>query len=85
MAVDIKVGDLFCGFDELQCRIDEYSKANYVQLWMRDARTLEAATKRVPKKVTSVDVRLKYYSVKYCCIHGGQAFRPHGHGHRQTA
>ena len=85
MAGPLNVGDLFQSFEELKSKINEFCETNFVQLWMRDLRTLAAAAKRVPKKVDGVKSDLKYYDIKYCCIHGGQDFRPHGHGHRQTA
>ena len=28
---------------------------------------------------------LKYYEVKFCCIHGGQAFKPKCKGRRNTS
>ena len=55
----IKVGDLFSSFEELETKIKTYSDTNYTQLWMRDAKTLAAAAKRVPKKVTAANAQLK--------------------------
>ncbi len=82
----IEVGQLFASFDELDFTVKQYCEKTFIQLWMRDAWTLAAASKRVPKKVASVaDEGLKYYCIKYCCIHGGQRFRPRGEGQRQTA
>jgi len=85
MAVNIDVGELFASFAHADCKIKKYAESSFIQLWMRDTRTLTAAAKRVPKKVATARPQLKYYSVRYCCIHGGQAFRSTGHGHRQTA
>jgi len=44
-------------------------------MWMRDTRTIAAVAKRVPKRAALMKPELKYYNVRYCCIHGGQAFR----------
>lgn len=72
--VSFNVGDKFSSFAELDEKISLYSSTNYVQLWKRDARTIEAAKKRVGKIAASMSDALKYQSVKYCCIHGGKKF-----------
>jgi len=38
--VSISVGDRFDTFDELADKIQQYSDGNYIQMWMRDARTV---------------------------------------------
>ena len=84
MAVDLDVGEKFGSFSELQTRITDYCNANFVQLWLREARTIAAAAKRVPKRAAITKPELKYYNMKCCCIHGGQAFRSKGTGVKQT-
>ena len=79
------VGDQFSSFLELDEKVKLFSAHHYTQLWMRDARTLDAARKRTPKRVQAVKPELVYYSVKYCCIHGGRHFKSSGHGQRQTS
>ena len=76
MAVDFTV--------ELQSKVKDFCEANFVQLWMRDSRSISAAAKRVPKRAAVTNPALKYYNLKYACIHGGQAFRPKGTGLKQT-
>ena len=76
------VGDLFSTFDELETKVKAYERAHFVQFWKRDARTIEAAKKRLNKFLKP---ELKYYEVKYCCIHGGQAFKAKGKGSRSTS
>lgn len=72
--VTFRVGDRFTSFTELEAKIEAYSQAHFVQLWRRDARTIEAAKKRVGKIANNMSEALKYQSVKYCCIHGGKKF-----------
>lgn len=68
------VGDRFGSFAELEKAIAAYSSTNFVQLWKRDARTINAAKKRVGNIASKMGEHLKYQSVKYCCIHGGKKF-----------
>ncbi len=58
----------------------KYKKENFVQLWKREARTIASAQKRVERYMKP---ELKYYQLKYCCIHGGKRFRPGGSGLRE--
>jgi len=81
---EISVGDMFSSFRELEDKIKEFLTYSFTQLWMRDARTLAAASKRTPKRVQAVNADVKYYSV-YCCIHRGKTFKSSGHGQRQTS
>ena len=55
-------------FDELEAKVKAYECAKFVKFWKRDA---QATKKRVTKFLKP---ELKYYELKYCCIHGGQAF-----------
>ena len=57
------------------------NKPTLCQLWKRDCRTVAAAKKRLDRHL---DEKLKYYEVKYCCVHGGQSFRAKGNGARST-
>jgi len=83
-ALEIKVGDTFSSLEELKDKIDEYSAVTFTQLWIRDARTIEAAAKRVPKRAASMKAELKYAEVVYCCIHGGKQFKKRGNAIRNT-
>ena len=76
------VGDTFASFADLQAKVDEYQRVNLVQFWKREARTIEAARKRIDKYLKP---ELKYYELKYCCIHGGQAFKGKSKGSRSTS
>ncbi|KAH8028335.1 hypothetical protein HPB51_016158 [Rhipicephalus microplus] len=65
------VGDRFAFFAALEEKMEKFSTANSVQLWKRDARTIETAKKRVGKIASRMPPELKYYHLRYCCIHGG--------------
>ncbi len=81
MADDIfTVGHTFSSFEELETALDRYKKKNYVDFWRRDSRTIAAAQKRGVDR--PLNAELKYYEIKYCCIHGGQSFKSRGAGKR---
>ena len=42
-----KIGDHFKSFEELEKRIKEFEDFYFVKFWKREARTVEAAQKRV--------------------------------------
>ena len=73
------VGETFRSFEEVENRIKEYEKANYVQFWKRDARTVKNAQKRLNRPLHD---RIKYYEITFCCIHGGKRFTSKGEGKR---
>ena len=81
-APTFKIGDSFTTFDELERSLKEFESFHYVKFWKREARTVKAAEKRVNRYINP---RLKYYQLKYACIHGGQVFRPKGKGHKSTS
>ena len=76
------VCDCFDSFDTLQTKVKTYERAHFVQFWKCDARTIGAAKKRLDR---SLDPALKYYELRFCCIHGGQNFKPKGKGERTTS
>ena len=78
MALTFSLGEAFDSFENLEKKTDDFKKANYVELWKREAKT---AKKRVEKYLKP---ELKYYELKYCCINGGRAFKPKGKGVRVT-
>lgn len=67
------VGAEFASFSELQTRIREYEVENFVELYTRSSRTLEAMRKRAPKR--SFNPLLAYGELKYACIHGGRNYK----------
>ena len=80
--VSFSVGDSFESFDALQVKIKAYERVHFVQFWRRDSCTIEAAKKRLDRPLNPA---LMYYELKFCCIHGGQNFKPKGNGQRITS
>ena len=77
-----KFGDSYKSFEQLEVDLKRFEKFHYCKFWKREARTVEAAKKRVERYLNP---SLKYYQLKYACIHGGQAFRPKGKGCKSTS
>ena len=75
------VGDCFESFAKLEARVEKFENSHFVKFWKRDTRTVKAARKRMNK---SIKPELKYYEIKYCCIHGGQHFKSQGKGLRNA-
>lgn len=76
------VGDSFQSFSELEEKLQAFKAKKYVEFWRRDARTIEAVQNRLNR---TINPSLKYYELKYCCIHGGRVFKPKGKGVRHTS
>ena len=81
--VSFGVGDLFPTYEELETKVKAYETKAFVQFWKRDTRTIEASRKRIDS--IYIKQALRYYELKYCCIHGGQAFKGKGNGSRCTS
>ena len=64
-----RLGDEFHDFNELEVKLHDFEQTNSVKLWKRDFRTIAAARKRLDRHL---DEKLKYYTNRYCCVHGGQ-------------
>ncbi|KAL1516630.1 hypothetical protein ABEB36_000515 [Hypothenemus hampei] len=73
----LKINDTFNSYKELQDTIDLFEKENRVQFWKRDAKTITSAKYHAPNLYKTVEdkLNLRYYYIKYACIHGGQEFR----------
>ena len=66
------VGKTISNLDELEKLKAKYEDRNFCELWKRDVRTLQAAARRVPKRVEIAKPSLKYYSLKLVCKFGGK-------------
>lgn len=75
------LGELFDSYEELESKLEKYSKNSFVHYWRRDSRTVNGAHMKTARPISE---KLKYYSVKYACIYGGQKFLPRGAGRRQS-
>ena len=81
-ATQFVVGNSFTSYKQLEEKIELYEKTNFVQLGHRDSRTLEAARKRVPKRVEGANKELKYYSIHLTCVFGGKKYKNKSTGKR---
>ena len=63
-------------------RVKSFEETTYSQLVHRDSRTLEAAAKRVPKKVEKANKELVYYTINLTCVFGGKKYQNRGTGER---
>ena len=68
--MSLTVGDKFQRFALWEEAVKKYELENYVQLWRRDARTMQAAKKRL----TSTTDRQFNEELKYCCIKGERKY-----------
>ncbi|CAK9821430.1 hypothetical protein ANTRET_LOCUS160 [Anthophora retusa] len=79
--VSFHLGEMFDSYEELEHKLERFSKRSLVHYWRRDSRTVSGAHMKTARPISE---RLKYYSVKYACIYGGQKFLPRGAGRRQS-
>ena len=79
--VSFSVGEMFSNYDDLSSKITRFERKNFVKLWKRDSRSVEAASKRLNRALSD---KIKYYEVTFCCIHGGKKFKAKGEGLRTT-
>ena len=66
------IGQKFHTLEELETAKRVYEDSNFCELWKRDVRTLTAASKRVPKRVSIANPNLTYYSLHLSCKFGGR-------------
>ena len=74
------VGEKFSTYDEFKKKVDAYERFHIVQLYRSDSRTLEAAKKRVPRKVNKAKTELNYYQINLSCVFGGRKYCNKGSG-----
>jgi hypothetical protein len=72
-----KVGKKFHSYSDVENSLKAYEEQTFAKFWKRDARLI--ASSRIPRPIRG---ELKYVEVKFCCIYGGQKFRPSGSGQR---
>ena len=79
--VGFKVVDSFNTFNEFEAALERFKSTKFVDVCVVTA-GIETARRRgitIPLKV-----ELRYHQLKYCCIHGGKAYRCRGKGSRST-
>lgn len=67
------VGCQFSSFEELEVAVKRYQEQTGTQLYKRDSRTVEAASKRNTRKNYKEEIR--YSEINYFCVHGGKLYR----------
>ena len=72
--ISFSLWEEFESYEELEKKLNEYKAENYIEFWKRDART---AKRRLNKPLKQ---ELRYYEIKFCCIHGGQTLKPQRKG-----
>ncbi|CAG5075431.1 Protein of unknown function, partial [Cotesia congregata] len=80
---NLKLNESFKSHEELQKRIEEYQNYSNCIFYTRDSMTIERCRKNGVKR--PIDENLKYYFLKYNCIHGGRNFKPAGRGERSSS
>ena len=66
-------GQEFHSFEELSEGVKNWEKKNFVTLYTRSSRSIEAARKRAPNR-TFLD-KLKFSELDYACVHGGREYK----------
>ena len=82
-SIGFRVGNVFRSLEEFESALKQYKESCFVEFWRCDSRTSEAAHKRGIDRPLKAE--LKYYELKYCCIHDGQNFKPKGKGTRNMS
>ena len=80
-AVQLAVGSTFSSFEKLEAEVKAYQSEKFVQFVKR---TLEMASKSVPKRIEGANTALVYYSIHYTCAFGGKSYKNEGTGQRRN-
>ena len=75
-----KLGECFDSFAELEEKIIQYERQNYVNPWVRSSRAIGATHLK-----KHLDPAIRYYEIKYACIHGGRKFKSESTGARSSS
>ena len=68
----MKLGDEFNDFLDFERVLKLYKDSNFVDFSVYDCKTLESIKAKHPTgKFANAPVQLKYYYIKYMCVHGG--------------
>ena len=66
-------GQEFSSFEELSENVQKWERKNFVTLYTRSSRSIEAARRRAPNKTFSD--KLKFSELDYACVHGGREYK----------
>lgn len=74
------VGDEFETYADLEEKIFEFERTEFVQVNVQRSRSVRSARKRTPSKAYSED--LEYAEIDLVCVHGGKHFKTASKGER---
>jgi len=77
---ELAVGREFADFSSLSAAVALFESNNFVQLYTRDSRTVEADVRRNTRK--TYNSAIKYANITFACVHGGKAFKSESKGAR---
>lgn len=80
-AFSFRPGETFPSYDQFLTRLEQHSQRDLVHYWRRDSRTIEGASM---KTSCPIQPALRYYSVRYACIFGGQKFETKATGAKRV-
>ena len=71
--MELAEGKEFSSFEEVCASIKKWEEANFVTLYTRSSRGLEAARRRAPRRTFAE--QLKFSELDYACVHGGREYK----------
>ena len=77
---NLYTGAKFSSYNDLSKAVEWYQNENFIQLYRRDSRNIEATLKRAPNRKFNPEI--KYSELVYSCIHGGKKFKSESKGKR---
>ena len=80
MAILFELGQHFDTWADFTDKKSKWEDANYVKLWSRDTRTVQASRKKFPNRVYSDAIQ--YGEAKFHCVHGGRQYKSQSTGKR---
>jgi len=68
----MKLGDTFSSFEAFESCFMLYKGTHFVDYFTKDCKTLASINAKFPNgRMSTASKELKYYYIKFCCIHGG--------------
>lgn len=68
----MKLGDTFSSFEAFESCFAVYKDTNFVDYFIKDCKTLASINVKYPNgRMSTAPKELKYYYIKFYCIHGG--------------
>ncbi|XP_022180450.1 uncharacterized protein LOC111040744 [Myzus persicae] len=68
----MKLQDSYKSFEEFESSFRVYKDVNFVDFFIKDCQTLTSINAKFPNgRMMTASSDLKYYYIKFCCVHGG--------------